>query len=75
MNFPLFYRESNECCWVTDCDGAKLLQSLWFAQNRMGLGNLPLPAEQAADATARETLKELVRLANLEALRMGWYKL
>lgn len=64
MTFPITYRESNECCWVEDAQGVKLLQSAWFTQTRLGSLN-PDPVDDSKDATARETLKELVRLANI----------
>lgn len=75
MNFPLSYHESNECCWVEDATGKALLLSAFFAQVNLDKSVPITEDDDAHDATARETLKELVRLANLEALRLGWYKL
>lgn len=63
MTFPISYHESNECCWVEDAQGVKLLQSAWFTQTRLGSLKTD-PADDSKDATARETLKELVRMAN-----------
>lgn len=64
MKFPLAYRESNERCWVEDASGRRLLSSSYFAQTR--LDGSPIPGDElTADDLARETLKELVRLANL----------
>jgi len=64
VNFPLAIIEGEERDAVKDAAGATLMFGAWRSELHLDKSVPISEAEKVADETARETLKELVRMAN-----------